>query len=309
MSSQRPCPVCGADLSQSVLFLPSTIDTDKLTEFSYASRKVPEYMSYELVRCTSCDLVYVHTPPSDEELAQAYHVADYDSSEEAEDAARAYMAAMRPVLSQIKRKEAVLEVGTGTAVLLEHLAAEGFTELVGVEPSTAAIEAAPAHRRQWIREGIFEEGDFEPGSFDLITCFMTMEHVPDPTVIAEAAMRLLRPGGAFVTVTHDYRSRVNRLLGRRSPIIDVEHMQLFSEASIRTLFERVGFEKISVEAFKNRYAFSYWWRLAPVPGALKRAGSRVASALRFDKAKIRFNVGNTIASGLKPDPTTTAAAG
>jgi hypothetical protein len=54
-----------------------------------------------------------------------------------------------------------------------------------------------------------------------------MEHVLDPKVIALPAFRLLRPGGAFVTVTHDHRGRLNRLLGRRSPIIDIEHLQLF----------------------------------------------------------------------------------
>jgi SAM-dependent methyltransferase len=101
---------------------------------------------------------------------------------------------------------------------------EGFSELVGVEPSTAAIAAAPENRRQWIREGIFREADFSPSSFDLICCFMTMEHVPDPKVISDAAFRLLKPGGAFVTVTHDYRATVNRVLGKRSPIIDIDHM-------------------------------------------------------------------------------------
>ena len=42
----------------------------------------------------------------------------------------------------------------------------------------------PAHRRAWIREGVFEDQDFAAESFDLICCFMTMEHVLDPKVIA-----------------------------------------------------------------------------------------------------------------------------
>jgi SAM-dependent methyltransferase len=207
-------------------------------------------------------LVYVDDPPSPDDLAHAYHVSDYDSAEEANDAAAAYILALQPLLKALPRHESVLEIGTGTGVLLEHLAREGFSELVGVEPSAAAIAAAPPHRRAWIREGVFEEQNFAPGSFDLICCFMTMEHVLDPKVIALAAFRLLRPGGAFVTVTHDYRGRLNRLLGRRSPIIDIEHMQLFSERSIRTLFEATGYLNVRVERFVNRYAFRYWWRCA-----------------------------------------------
>jgi SAM-dependent methyltransferase len=275
------------------------VDHTRLNEFSYSSRKTPEYMTHDLVQCRSCDLVYVDEPPSREELAGAYHVADYDSSEEADDAATSYMLAMRSVLSALPRPDAVLEIGTGTGALLEQLARHGFRELVGVEPSSAAIAAAPLKRRAWIREGVFEEHDFAPESFDLICCFMTMEHVLDPKTIAVAAYRLLRPGGAFVTVTHDYRGRVNRMLGRRSPIIDIEHMQLFSERSIRSLFERTGFRDVRVNGFVNRYAFRYWWRLAPAPLAVKGAVAKAAEAVHLGGVKLGLNVGNTMASGIK----------
>ncbi len=254
-------------------------------------------MCHQMVRCPVCDLVYVDKPPPQEELATAYHMADYDSSEEAADAAQAYIKAMAPVLSKLKSRHRVLEIGSGTGVLLELLKAQGFAELVGIEPSSAAIAAAPAHRRQWLRAGIFREEDFEPGSFDMICCFMTMEHVQDPLLTARGAARLLRPGGAFVTVTHDYRSLVNRLMGKKSPIIDIEHMQLFSQASIRGLFERCGFADIAVRPFANRYALSYWMRLAPLPAGFKQGVRGVTARLGVDRLKLSLNVGNTIASG------------
>ncbi|WP_216638705.1 class I SAM-dependent methyltransferase [Mycobacterium asiaticum] len=280
-------------------FLRANIDTTRLDGFSYASRKTPEYMNLNLVRCLQCDLVYADDPPSQDELARAYHVADYDSAEEADDAAIAYIHAMRSTLMALPRRESVLEIGAGTGVLLEHLRLQGFTELVGVEPSAAAICAAPLHRQPWIRKGVFQEQDFAPGSFDLICCFMTMEHVLDPKVIALAAFRLLRPGGAFVTVTHDYQGRLNRMLGKRSPIIDIEHMQLFSATSIRTLFETTGYRDIRVERFVNRYAFRYWWRLVPAPGPVKRTVARAAEVVHLDGVKLGFNVGNSMTSGVK----------
>lgn len=299
MSSKRSCPVCGAGRLEARSFLRSNVDPARLDKFSYASRKTPEYMNLNLVQCLRCDLVYADEPPSRDDLAHAYHVADYDSAEEADDAAATYMRAMQPLLDTLPRRESALEIGTGTGALLQHLAEQGFTELVGVEPSTAAIAAAPRHRRAWIREGVFEEQDFAPASFDLICCFMTMEHVLDPKVIALAAFRLLRPGGAFVTVTHDYRGRLNRMLGRRSPIIDIEHMQLFSHPSIQTLFQTTGYRDVRVQRLVNRYAFRYWWRLTPAPDPMKRAVAKVAEFGRFDRVKIGLNVGNSIASGVK----------
>src|SRR5207245_2817162 len=89
--------------------------------------------------------------------------------------------------------------------------------------------------RPTLREGVFVEGDFEPGSFDLICCFQTMEHVSAPRALAESCWRLLRPGGLLSLVTHDYRAPINRLLGRRSPIIDVAHLQLYCRSSLTEL--------------------------------------------------------------------------
>ena len=300
-AAQRTCPVCHAGANKAELYIEENIDPSRLSGFSFASRKEPEYMCHRLVRCSVCDLVYVDRPPGADVLAQAYHVADYDSSEEASDAAAAYVRSMKPVLSLLQQRRSVLEIGTGTGILLEYLSREGFTELIGVEPSAAAIAAAPPHRKAWIRAGIFEEKDFAPESFDLICCFMTMEHVHDPELVARAAYRLLRRGGAFVTVTHDYRSLVNRILGKRSPIIDIEHMQLFSGKSIRSLFERSGYAGVSVKAFANTYPVRYWLRLAPLPRGLKSTLARLLAVTGLDRFKLRVNVGNVITSGFKRD--------
>jgi 2-polyprenyl-3-methyl-5-hydroxy-6-metoxy-1,4-benzoquinol methylase len=275
------------------------VDRSKLTQFSYASRKEPEYMSYRLVQCLTCDLVYVDRPPHESELARAYHVAEYDSSEEATDAAAAYMRAIAPALARLKRRGSALEIGTGTGVFLEHLARAGFATLVGVEPSRAAIEAAPEHRKGWIREAMFAEEDFAPDTFDLVCCFMTMEHVRDPGAIARASLRLLRPGGAFVRVTHDYRSMVNRVLGKRSPIIDIEHMQLFSHASARYLFESSGYQDVTAKAFVNTYPLSYWLRLTPLPRGIKRPTGALVRKIGLADVKLGFNVGNLITAGYK----------
>jgi len=299
MAESRACPVCGASSDAATLFIEENIDQAKISGFSYASRKAPEYMCHRLVRCGVCDVVYVSTPPAQEDLAEAYHMAEYDSSEEAQDAALAYMKAMASVLAKLGARDSVLEIGSGTGVLLEMLAGRGFSRLVGVEPSSAAIAAAPAHRRAWLKEGIFHEADFEPQSFDLICCFMTMEHVHDPLETALSAKRLLKPGGAFVTVTHDYRSVVNRLLGRKSPIIDIEHMQIFSEKSIRALFGRCGYEDVSARPFFNTYSLSYWTRLAPLPTGLKTAAGDVLKATKLNRVKLAVNVGNTMTAGFQ----------
>lgn len=295
----RSCPVCHTESAKAKLFLEKNIDPVKLSEFSFASRKTPEFMCHRLVQCPVCDLVYANQPPAEDELAHAYHVAEYDSSEEANDAATAYIRAIMPALGKLAHRKSALEIGTGTGIFLERLSHEGFSGLVGIEPSSAAIAAAPEHRRTWIREGMFDEGDFEPESLDLICCFMTMEHVRDPNVIARAAFRLLRAGGAFVTVTHDYRGRINRILGKRSPIIDIEHLQLFSERSLRYLFEKVGYIDIMINPFVNTYSLQYWTRLSPFSASIKKPLSTLMTKTGLSRIKLGVNVGNLITAGFK----------
>ena len=60
-SEGRACPVCGATTHDG--FAEEHIDAEKISNFTYASRKQPEFMCLRLVRCTSCNLVYAPNPP------------------------------------------------------------------------------------------------------------------------------------------------------------------------------------------------------------------------------------------------------
>lgn len=296
--TQRSCPVCDSD-SSAKLFLKKNFNPDRISSFSFASRKLPEFMCHQLMQCEICDLVYANEPPDQSVLAQAYHAASFDSAQEADDAAAAYENAIKPVLSKLNCKDRALEIGAGTGTFLEVLKKNGFQIAHGVEPSSAAIDAAPEHRKSWIKESIFKESDFEPSSYDLICCFMTLEHVRDPNEIVSAAMRLLKPGGAIALVTHDYRSHLNRILGKRSPIIDIEHMQLFSDKSIKQILQRNGYSSIDVKSFHNCYALRYWMRLFPIPNQFKKIIIKILEFTGTADIKLKLNVGNIIAYGFR----------
>ena len=65
-------------------------------------------MCHEMVRCLNCDLVYVTVPPDKLKLSEAYHAADYDSSEEALDAAETYIKHSNEVLSKLNLKSKLI---------------------------------------------------------------------------------------------------------------------------------------------------------------------------------------------------------
>jgi SAM-dependent methyltransferase len=296
----RDCPVCGETNRTAVEHMRASLDEGRLTSSSFSSRKTPEFMSYRLVRCAVCATVYASEAPSAAALAKAYHAADYDSAEEAALAAAVYGAALAPFLSNLPARGIALEIGAGTGVFLRHLREAGFEQAVGIEPSPAAIGAATADVRPWIREGVFKGDEFPPGSVSLVCCFQTLEHVSEPRKLVETAYRMLEPGGMIALITHDYTAPINRALGRRSPIIDIEHLQLFCPASMRRLTGSAGFKAVSVGSIRNVYPLSYWLALLPLPGALKQMFLAAATATKVARARIGLNVGNLLTVAQKP---------
>jgi SAM-dependent methyltransferase len=296
----RDCPVCGAGPERADLFLESSLDPARITGASFASRKAPELMSYRLLRCRDCKTIYAAATPPAALLAHAYADADYDSSEEAALAADTYAAALAYTIAALPQRRAALEIGTGTGVMLERLQRAGFDETVGIEPSRAAIAAATPQMRALIREGVFVETDFAPASFDLICCFQTLEHVSDPRALVAACGRLLRPGGALALITHDYTAPINRLLGRHSPIIDIEHLQLFCRPSLDRLLSDAGLPPRDISVLVNRYPLRYWLRLTPLPAGVRRTIAGLLGRTGLDRIKLGVSVGNLLSVGRKP---------
>jgi hypothetical protein len=121
----RSCPVCGSSSENARLFLDRSIDLARITDASFASRKLPEYMSHRLVRCNDCTTIYAVEGPSPEMLAAVYRDASYDTAVEAEMAATTYANILAPYVALLARRNVLLEIGTGTGVFLERMGNAG----------------------------------------------------------------------------------------------------------------------------------------------------------------------------------------
>lgn len=253
-----------------------------------------------LVRCTDCDLVYAPTPPATDFLSTAYSEAAYDSDTEAQAAARSYAKALAPYVARLTGRNAAVDVGAGSGPLLPWLCENGFNPVIGVEPSRAAIDVAPPTIRPMLREGMFSSALLADVTPSLLCSFMTLEHLADPGEFVRAAVELLEPGGMLAVVVHNWRAPLNRLLGLRSPIIDVEHLQLFSPQSVRTLLTRAGLVSIDLQPISNSYLLSYWLRLTPLPTGVKARLTKALGSIGLSNMQVSLCVGNMLAVGIKP---------
>ena len=285
----QSCPAC---LGEGLLKYPEKIDINLFNPTTYASRKRPELMHYALFQCKNCKTLFTNRDVNLDELLANYDQADYDSVEEAKFAASTYVSLVEKYLPSFSGS--VLDVGAGDGAFLSKAKKSFATKAIGIEPSKSALDVNTDEEISLIYTA-FEKYD-ESEKYDMVTCFQTIEHLIDPNNFLEKVKRHLANSGYFAITCHNNQSFVNRILGEKSPIFDVEHLQIFSNTGIEELFKRAGFEIITSTAYRNKYPLAYWARLAPLPNGLK---SKLEQAKLMRKLTLAVNVGNHFIIGKK----------
>jgi len=294
----RSCPVCGSNDKLQV-FAEADFDLKQLDKFAFASRKLPEYMHYRQILCPVCDVLYASPIPELSELATAYHEAAFDSCEEARYASGTYGSFLPSIMKQIPNFDGAIDIGTGDGAFLEELLRRGFSDIIGVEPSKAPITMAKDEIRSLIKQGLFKVEDFQAGAFSLVTCFQTLEHLYDPKQMCHDAHTMLKNGGAVFFICHNHRAISAKVLGTKSPIFDIEHLQLFSEKSARYLLKTNGFVKIKTKIVFNCYPLHYWLKLFPLSLKIKRACLSFLKKIKIGYLPIYLPAGNIVVIGYK----------
>ena len=290
MVQTAPCPICD---SNNPIKYEQNINPGLFTATTYGSRKRPEFMHFRLFECRGCHFLYSVHGPEPDELRRRYFEADFDSPREAKYAAQTY-------LKQVKKRKldasSVLDVGAGEGSFLELCILNGSNFVKGYEPSQSAIDHASDFVRDSIVLGTFESEKPEP-VFSLVTLFQTIEHIANPRDFLDFAQKSLVDGGAVVIACHNYRDPLNRLLGKKSPIFDIEHLQLFSPKAIGRLLSQAGFKEVSVRRYWNNYPVSYLFKLAPVVSRFLSSESFIKRALEGLVLPVRL--GNLFVTGKK----------
>lgn len=100
----------------------------------------------------------------------------------------------------------VLEVGVGTGISLG--AYPPYVHIIGIDPSTDMLAHAFAKVQGngvghiELREGDAQELEFPDNSFDWVTTFHVMTVVPKPRKMMDEMVRVCKPGGRIVLVSH-----------------------------------------------------------------------------------------------------------
>ncbi|MBY0506650.1 MAG: methyltransferase domain-containing protein [Bryobacteraceae bacterium] len=149
--------------------------------------------------------------------------------------------------------ERVLDLGCGTGLLLDELAATGAT-VVGLDASAPMVEKArAAYPRFELQVGDARDFHFaEP--FDLVFSNATLHWIPDAAAVARSVARALRDGGRFVAEFGGERNCVlivEALLqaGRERGLTLVSPFYYPSVAAYAQVLDGAGFEVTFAQMF------------------------------------------------------------
>lgn len=272
LAEVRTCQLCGS--------------TERTTKFQDGP--------FQVVTCTRCGLVYVTPRLQGEALAAVYDEGYWKSDDPKQrgyaDYAREadlYLKTFRRRMALVSRwlpaRARVLDVGCAAGYFLRVLQEHGH-DVHGVELSKAiAVEAIKALGEDRVHVGTLDDAvsamDHRPQSFDLVTMWDVVEHIPEPQPVLRRVRELIKPGGRFLLETQNVASRWARLLGRRwHHYKHDEHLYHFTPATIRRLLDDCGFRVLDLgSAYAGKYvSFGF---LAERAGRLGRIPGLLASPL------------------------------
>jgi SAM-dependent methyltransferase len=159
---------------------------------------------------------------------------------------------LREFVGSLPAARRALDLGCGDGRLSAELRAE---ELVAADVSAVALARA-AVRLPDARTVELEPDaalPFEDGSFDLVLCAETLEHVRDVQLLLSELRRVLRPGGTLAVTTPAHgratglailTAGFERHFNPLSP-----HLRFFSKRSLRSTLHELGFE---LESLRRR---------------------------------------------------------
>ena len=291
------CAICET-LGNSDEVYPPTFDDASFNDRVFSARRLPDRVHYRMVRCRKCGLVRSDPAADQSSLAELYGRSTFDYAAEVPNLRRTYgryLARARRYCSG----RSLLEIGCGNGFMLEEALALGYQEVRGVEPSGDAIASAAPSVRDLIVRDIMRPGLFEDGEFDTACMFQVFDHLPEPGALLDQIRSALSLGGVLLCFNHNVESVSARILGERSPIVDIEHCYLYSPATMKFILEKHGFDVVEMGAATNTLSVRHFLHLLPAPRRIKRTLSAAANRTRADRLHLRLPLGNLYAIGVK----------
>ena len=153
----------------------------------------------------------------------------------------------------LEKGSKVLDIGCGRCEVLD-----AFTKLdldiSGIDASERIRDFAPKTiSKLEILDFSKENIPFDDDEFDVIFTKSVIEHISDPTHLMKEILRILKPGGIFISLTPEWTSQMKTFYD------DPTHVHPYQLKGLEVLFTVSGFKDVHSETF---YYHELLWKSA-----------------------------------------------
>ena len=247
---------------------------------------------YQVYTCSECTFVYVTPRLCGQALRDVYNETYWKSNNPKERGyadytkesalyLKTYKKRMKLVSKWLPEKGRILDVGCAAGYFL-RIAEQHGHDVHGVELSQAiAPEAIRSLGADRIYNGSLDDAvtarGWQEQSFDLITIWDVIEHVPEPQSLLASIKKLIKPGGKLLLETQNVASMLANKLGKRwHHYKHDEHLYHFNPTTITRLLTDCGFKVLTCgSSYAGKYvSFGFLaeraTRLGTIPGILAK---------------------------------------
>lgn len=274
------CPICGSN--QVRLRWKGDpdwmLDTSQTFYCTSHERRRPE-----ILRCSQCTHHFSNPQYWPRDLGHQYELVEDEEYLEILDIKRkTFSRAADFVQMFVEPPARLLEVGSYAGVFLTICQERGF-DVTGVEPSVWGADVARA-AGVTVRQGTAEKmlSDSDGDSFDAVTSWDVIEHVPDPAAFLRLLASCAKPGGYVIVSTMVRDNWFARMTGKRWPWLIPMHLHYFDFAAVQSLGHQCGLTLVKTTPHVHWTSATYaLTRLLRLPGRSPRITGRTLSRIVF----------------------------
>ena len=165
--------------------------------------------------CQKCGLVQLGDIPSEQDLYEfytskyrvEYRKQDRPSSKHVYRAGALAISRLKKLSPFLKKKAKLLDIGSGGGEFT-YLASRMGADARGIDPSSGYLEFGKNHYSIDVEQKqISELGDTQ--SYQVITMFHVLEHLPDPLRVIRKVHQILKVGGCFIIEVPSLESKAS----------------------------------------------------------------------------------------------------
>jgi len=271
---------------------------------SDSTKKIMEINGFNIVKCKKCGLIYVNPRLKFKVLEKIYMDGTYFRNpafkdfkftfygydrylEEKKDIMDTFSRRL-DVITRYRKNGKLLDIGCAFGFFLELASKRGW-KASGIEVSKNASDYAKKHQKSPVFNGTIEKANFKKKSFDVITLFDVIEHIPDPKNMLKKINKLLKPGGILAITTPNIDSLPAKILGNKWEEVRRvrEHIYFFSNRTLKKILEKSGFKVLKTESAGRILSFeSAIKRLMIYTPRLSRFFAKVVTLFRLNNTRI-----------------------